>query len=163
MKQSELIDIIGKYLNKELRKIIHEEMNLVFKELFTNAAQEVKKETVRLPANQRILVQTPTKMTKPKPIVETGNEKLNNILLETAHEIARDGPIPLMDESEIYESIGIPGMGSLNQQMGQATNLVGAGEYQEDPVDISNLSTVNQAKVNEIFNKDYSELVKKFK
>lgn len=105
MKTTELINIIKKYLDDEVRLIIRSEIKLAFKELIAENIQP--KQIVKKQIDSTVLVKKPItesikSTVKNIPILKSpikmGNPVFDNILAQTKHEMINN---PISQEEEV--------------------------------------------------------------
>jgi len=109
MKTTELISIIKKYLDEEVRLIIRTEIKLAFKELLAeniNPKQVIQKQLVQSKQIKKPISENVNSVKKvirssilPIP-VKTGNTIIDNILAQTKQEMINN-PVNVSDEPDV--------------------------------------------------------------
>jgi NurA-like 5'-3' nuclease len=171
MKTSELIEILKKYLNSEVRKIIREELTNILKRddlLINKPSQKVNmNKEILTPNGLRNFMkesQVPNTLKKSPLLIKSKNSTINKLLEQTATEILNEdinpdepgfGVINRSDNSDALKFKFSPKRMMRTDDVNISKNIQDISDLYEnsEAPDISTLSSVDSEKLNSEFSK----------
>jgi len=155
MKKTEFINLLKEYLNTEVRKIVREEIKIALDKYSPaiNVSSQVQE------------IQKPSKSNQIKPSQQNtpkSSNHIQDILVETYRDMATKGQFVMDEEEDDLPDIGdfIPGQEKFAFNLTKNSQKIPETEQlvpYEDIEDMSQLSSLDQSKIDKVFSKMFSE------